>query len=37
MKNLGCPIINVSDKAIEETATIILEILKTNGQVAKNL
>ncbi|MGT2933854.1 pyruvate, water dikinase regulatory protein [Streptococcus catagoni] len=30
MKQLKCPMINVSDKAIEETATIILEILKNN-------
>ncbi|MGT2888134.1 kinase/pyrophosphorylase [Streptococcus didelphis] len=30
MKKLKCPIINVSDKAIEETATIILDILKTS-------
>lgn len=30
MKKLNCPIINVSEKAIEETATIILEILKNN-------
>ncbi|EHJ56306.1 hypothetical protein HMPREF9318_01779 [Streptococcus urinalis FB127-CNA-2] len=28
MQNLKCPVIDVSDKAIEETATIILEILK---------
>lgn len=31
MRKLKCPIINVSDKAIEETATIILEILKNNS------
>ncbi len=28
MKRVGCPIINVSNKAIEETASIILDILK---------
>ena len=28
MKRIGCPIINVSDKAIEETADQILEVLK---------
>jgi regulator of PEP synthase PpsR (kinase-PPPase family) len=28
MKRIGCPIINVSDKAIEETADYILDILK---------
>lgn len=30
MRKLKCPIINVSDKAIEETATIILEMIKEN-------
>lgn len=30
MKRLGCPIINVSDKAIEETAEIIISYLKKN-------
>ncbi len=28
MKQLGCPVINVTDKAIEETANIILNILE---------
>ncbi|WP_017753865.1 pyruvate, water dikinase regulatory protein [Calidifontibacillus oryziterrae] len=28
MKRIGCPIINVSDKAVEETADYILEVLK---------
>jgi regulator of PEP synthase PpsR (kinase-PPPase family) len=28
MKRVGCPVINVSNKAIEETAGLILEILK---------
>ncbi len=28
MKRVGCPVINVSNKAIEETASLILEILK---------
>ncbi len=31
MKKIGCPIINVSDKAIEETADVILNIMKKNG------
>lgn len=30
MKNLKCPVINVANKAIEETAGIILDILKEN-------
>lgn len=30
MKQLKCPVINVCDKAIEETASIILDILKEN-------
>ena len=28
MKKVGCPIINVSNKAVEETASIILDIFK---------
>lgn len=28
MKRVGCPVINVSDKAVEETASVILDILK---------
>lgn len=31
MKKLGCPIINVSSKAIEETAGLIVSIMKENG------
>lgn len=31
MKKIGCPVIDVSNKAIEETAGIILDILKENG------
>lgn len=31
MSGLGCPVINVANKAIEETAGIILDILKQNG------
>ena len=30
MKKLGCPVIDVSNKAVEETAGIILEITKNN-------
>ncbi|MFZ5965902.1 MAG: pyruvate, water dikinase regulatory protein [Bacillota bacterium] len=30
MKRLGCPIIDVSTKAVEESASIILEIMKQN-------
>ena len=30
MKRLKCPVINVANKAIEETAGIILDILKEN-------
>jgi regulator of PEP synthase PpsR (kinase-PPPase family) len=28
MKRVGCPVIDVSNKAIEETANLILDILK---------
>lgn len=31
MRKIGCPIIDVSDKAIEETAQIIVEIMKEQG------
>lgn len=31
MKKIGCPIINVANKAIEETAEIIISYLKRNG------
>ena len=31
MKKIGCPVINVSDKAIEETASDILDIMKEKG------
>lgn len=38
MKKLGCPIIDVSSKAIEETAGLILNIMKENGlKIYKNL
>lgn len=31
MKKIGCPIINVENKAIEETAEIVISYLKKNG------
>ncbi|EHL15206.1 kinase/pyrophosphorylase [Peptoanaerobacter stomatis] len=31
MKKIGCPIINVANKAIEETAEIVISYLKRNG------
>ena len=31
MKKLGCPVIDVSNKAIEETAGIILDLMEENG------
>jgi len=31
MRRIGCPIINVSNKAIEEIAGIILDVMKKNG------
>jgi regulator of PEP synthase PpsR (kinase-PPPase family) len=31
MKRIGCPIINVSNKAVEETADLILAMLKKRG------
>jgi [pyruvate, water dikinase]-phosphate phosphotransferase / [pyruvate, water dikinase] kinase len=31
MKRIGCPVINVSNKAVEETADLILAILKKRG------
>ncbi|MCL7749786.1 pyruvate, water dikinase regulatory protein [Halalkalibacter alkaliphilus] len=31
MKRIGCPIINVSDKAVEETADLLLAMLKKRG------
>ncbi|WP_159583068.1 pyruvate, water dikinase regulatory protein [Streptococcus halichoeri] len=37
MQQLHCPIINVSDKAIEETATIILDMLKANKLITRDL
>lgn len=38
MKKLGCPIIDVSSKAIEETAGLIINIMKENGlKIYKNL
>ncbi len=31
MKKIGCPVINVANKAIEETSGIIISLLKKNG------
>ena len=31
MKKIGCPVINVSDKAIEDTASDILDIMNEKG------
>lgn len=31
MKKVGCPVIDVSSKAIEETAGIVMDIMKENG------
>lgn len=31
MKRIGCPVINVANKAIEETSGIILSLMKKNG------
>ena len=31
MKKIGCPIIDVSNKAVEETAEIIMKLIKTNS------
>ncbi|MGP4081587.1 pyruvate, water dikinase regulatory protein [Pseudalkalibacillus sp. R45] len=33
MKRIGCPIINVSNKAVEETADLILAMLKKRGVI----
>lgn len=33
MKKLGCPVINVSNKAIEETAGIIMDLIKENYKI----
>lgn len=32
MKRVGCPIIDVSNKAVEETASLILDVLKKRGE-----
>lgn len=32
MKKIGCPVINVSNKAVEETASIIMDIIKRGGR-----
>lgn len=32
MKKIGCPVINVSNKAVEETASIIQDIIKRGGR-----
>ncbi|MFC4804137.1 pyruvate, water dikinase regulatory protein [Filifactor villosus] len=37
MKKIGCPVIDVSNKAIEETAEIIINIMKRNGINIYNL
>ena len=29
MKRVGCPVINVSNKAVEETASLIIDVLKS--------
>ncbi|OEH86167.1 phosphoenolpyruvate synthase regulatory protein [Desulfuribacillus stibiiarsenatis] len=34
IKRIGCPTINVSNKAVEETAGIILDILKKGGKIS---
>jgi regulator of PEP synthase PpsR (kinase-PPPase family) len=31
MRRIGCPVINVSNKAVEETASIVLDIVKRGG------
>ncbi|MFA7534233.1 MAG: kinase/pyrophosphorylase, partial [Tissierellaceae bacterium] len=31
MKRIGCPIIDVSNKAIEETSELVINLLKKNG------
>lgn len=36
MKRLGCPVINVANKAIEETAGVIMDILTANGSNIEN-
>ncbi len=33
MKKLGCPVIDVSSKAVEESASIIMEIMRENGLI----
>jgi regulator of PEP synthase PpsR (kinase-PPPase family) len=33
MKRVGCPIINVSNKAVEETASLLLDILKKREEI----
>lgn len=32
MKKIGCPVIDVSNKAVEETASIVLDIIKRGGR-----
>jgi regulator of PEP synthase PpsR (kinase-PPPase family) len=32
MNKIGCPVINVSNKAVEETASIIMDIIKRGGR-----
>ena len=33
MKRVGCPVINVSNKAIEETASLIIDVLKSERRL----
>ncbi len=33
MKKIGCPVIDVSNKAVEESASIIMEIMRENGLI----
>ncbi|MBT2755245.1 pyruvate, water dikinase regulatory protein [Mesobacillus foraminis] len=33
MKRVGCPVINVSNKAVEETASLILDLLKSGRRI----
>ncbi|HJV45624.1 MAG TPA: pyruvate, water dikinase regulatory protein [Bacillota bacterium] len=36
MKRVGCPVINVSNKAVEETANLIMEIIRKNNSQFDN-
>jgi len=35
MKKLGCAVIDVSNKAVEESASIIMDIMRNNGLLQK--